>query len=76
MKGFIYALPMLVGFVIDIFIGDPYNFPHPIRAIGTLIAKLEKFVRSRFKNLRRGGTFLALAERKHEGLSRCRGKEY
>ncbi len=60
MKGFIYALPMLVGFVIDIFIGDPYNFPHPIRAIGTLIAKLEKFVRSRFKNLRRGGTFLAL----------------
>lgn len=60
MKGFIYALPMLVGFVIDFFIGDPYNFPHPIRAIGTLIAKLEKFVRSRFKNLRRGGTFLAL----------------
>ena len=32
MKGFIYALPMLVGFVIDIFVGDPYNFPHPIRA--------------------------------------------
>lgn len=60
MKGFIYALPMLVGFVIDIFIGDPYNFPHPIRAIGTLIAKLEKFVRSRFKSLRKGGTFLAL----------------
>lgn len=60
MKGFIYALPMLVGFVIDIFIGDPYNFPHPIRAIGTLIAKLEKFVRSRFKNLRKGGVFLAL----------------
>lgn len=60
MKGFIYALPMLVGFVIDIFVGDPYNFPHPIRAIGTLIAKLEKFVRGRFKNLRKGGVFLAL----------------
>lgn len=60
MKGFICALPMLVGFVIDIFVGDPYNFPHPIRAIGTLIAKLEKFVRSRFKNLRKGGVFLAL----------------
>ncbi len=60
MKGFIYALPMLVGFVIDIFVGDPYNFPHPIRAIGTLIAKLEKFVRSRFKSLRKGGVFLAL----------------
>lgn len=60
MKGFIYALPMLVGFVIDIFVGDPYNFPHPIRAIGTLIAKLEKVVRERFKNLRKGGVFLAL----------------
>ena len=60
MKGFIYALPIFVGFVIDIFVGDPYNFPHPIRAIGTLIAKLEKFVRERFKNLRKGGVFLAL----------------
>lgn len=60
MKGFICALPMLVGFFIDIFVGDPYNFPHPIRAIGTLIAKLEKFVRGRFKNLRKGGFFLAL----------------
>ncbi|MCI5945963.1 MAG: adenosylcobinamide-phosphate synthase CbiB [Oscillospiraceae bacterium] len=60
MKGFIYALPMLVGFVIDIFVGDPYNFPHPIRAVGTLISKLEKFVRGRFKSLRKGGVFLAL----------------
>ncbi len=60
MKGFIYSLPMLVGFVIDIFVGDPYNFPHPIRAIGTLISKLEKFVRGRFKSLRKGGVFLAL----------------
>lgn len=60
MKGFIYSLPMLVGFVIDIFVGDPYNFPHPIRAIGTLISKLEKFVRGKFKNLRKGGVFLAL----------------
>lgn len=60
MKGFIYSLPMLVGFVIDIFVGDPYNFPHPIRAVGTLISKLEKFVRGRFKSLRKGGVFLAL----------------
>lgn len=60
MNGFIFALPMIVGFIIDIFLGDPYNFPHPIRAIGTLVAKLESFVRKRFKNLRRGGVFLAL----------------
>ncbi|MGN0600899.1 MAG: adenosylcobinamide-phosphate synthase CbiB [Oscillospiraceae bacterium] len=59
MKGFILALPMLIGFIIDIILGDPYSLPHPIRAIGTLISKLEKFVRSRFNNLRKGGVFLA-----------------
>lgn len=61
MKGFILALPMLIGFIIDIILGDPYSLPHPIRAIGTLISKLEKFVRSRFNNLRKGGAFLAVA---------------
>ncbi|MGN0604706.1 MAG: adenosylcobinamide-phosphate synthase CbiB [Oscillospiraceae bacterium] len=61
MKGFILALPMLIGFIIDIILGDPYSLPHPIRAIGTLISKLEKFVRSRFNNLRKGGVFLAVA---------------
>ena len=61
MKGFILTLPMVVGFIIDIILGDPYSLPHPIRAIGTLISKLEKFVRSRFNNLRKGGVFLAAA---------------
>ncbi|MGN1136942.1 MAG: adenosylcobinamide-phosphate synthase CbiB [Oscillospiraceae bacterium] len=61
MKGFILALPMLIGFIIDIILGDPYSLPHPIRAIGTLISKLEKFVRSRFNNLHKGGVFLAVA---------------
>lgn len=61
MKGFILTLPMLIGFIIDIILGDPYSLPHPIRAIGTLISKYEKFVRSRFNNLRKGGVFLAVA---------------
>lgn len=61
MKGFILTLPMVVGFIIDIIFGDPYSLPHPVRAIGTLISKLEKFVRSRFNNLRKGGVFLAIA---------------
>ena len=52
---------MVVGFIIDIIFGDPYSLPHPVRAIGTLISKLEKFVRSRFNNLRKGGVFLAIA---------------
>ena len=30
------------GFVLDLIFGDPYWMPHPIRAIGFLISKLEK----------------------------------
>ncbi|MBE6840538.1 MAG: cobalamin biosynthesis protein CobD [Ruminococcus sp.] len=53
-------MPIIIGFVIDSFIGDPYNLPHPIRLIGRLISKLEKFIRKRFRNLHAGGVFLAL----------------
>ncbi|MBQ7008171.1 MAG: cobalamin biosynthesis protein CobD [Ruminococcus sp.] len=53
-------MPIIIGFVIDSFIGDPYNLPHPIRLIGRLISKLEKFIRRRFRNLYAGGVFLAL----------------
>ncbi len=60
MKALILILPMLIGFIIDIFLGDPYCLPHPVRLIGTLISRLESFVRKRFKNLRAGGVFLAL----------------
>lgn len=61
MKYLLPALPLIIGFILDIFIGDPYNIPHPVRAIGNLIAALEKYVRRRFKNLKTGGVFLAAA---------------
>ena len=32
---------ILIGFVIDLLIGDPRFLPHPICAIGWLIAKSE-----------------------------------
>ena len=60
MKHLIPALPIILGFILDCIIGDPYNIPHPIKLIGSLISKLEKLVRSRMKNLRLGGVFLAL----------------
>ena len=53
-------LPLVIGFMLDALIGDPYSLPHPIRLIGRLISALEKFVRSRFKDLTAGGVFLAL----------------
>ncbi|MDE5565311.1 MAG: adenosylcobinamide-phosphate synthase CbiB [Oscillospiraceae bacterium] len=60
MKFLIPLLPLLFGFLLDALFGDPYRLPHPIRLIGTLIAKLEVWVRMHFKNLRAGGGLLCL----------------
>ena len=43
---FFYALPLLCGFILDMIVGDPYWLPHPIRAVGRLISRLEKIARS------------------------------
>ena len=55
------GLPLLLGFILDCIVGDPYSFPHPIRWIGSFIAFLERKVRAHFTDLRCGGTLLALA---------------
>ena len=60
MKAILYALPLLCGFVLDIFVGDPYWMPHPIRAVGRLISKLEKIARSG-GGLGLNGALLAIA---------------
>lgn len=54
------SLPLLFGFLIDCILGDPYSLPHPIRLIGSLIAGLEKLLRSRIKNERTAGTVLVI----------------
>lgn len=37
-----HMLAFLLGFLLDLLLGDPYCLPHPIRLIGSLIAGLEK----------------------------------
>ncbi|MBQ7707997.1 MAG: cobalamin biosynthesis protein CobD [Lachnospiraceae bacterium] len=37
-----HLIAFIAGFIMDLIIGDPHFFPHPIRAIGSLIGKLEK----------------------------------
>lgn len=37
-----HIIAFLAGFVLDQIIGDPMNFPHPIRLIGNLISFLDK----------------------------------
>lgn len=41
-------LALLIGYLLDLIVGDPYWMWHPIRAIGWLIAKLEKSLRASF----------------------------
>lgn len=47
-------LALVIGFVIDFFVGDPHGFPHPIILIGKLISALEKGLRRLFPATHRG----------------------
>ena len=45
---------LLIGFVIDMLVGDPNGFPHPVILIGKLISVLEKLFRRWFPKSRTG----------------------
>lgn len=49
---------MLVGFVLDLLIGDPEGWPHPVIWIGRWIAFMEGRLRRRGGNLRAGAVLL------------------
>lgn len=52
MKWSLYAL--MIGFIIDLIIGDPHGFPHPVVLIGKLISFLEKALRRLFPKTEMG----------------------
>ena len=47
-------LPLLLGFIIDLLIGDPHGFPHPVILMGKLITFLEKQFRKIFPETHSG----------------------
>ena len=36
-----HIIALTIGYLLDLIIGDPMNFPHPIRLIGSFIGKLD-----------------------------------
>ena len=55
----LYAL--ILGFFLDLFIGDPRGFPHPVVLIGKLIDVTEKGMRKIFPKTVRGENFAGAA---------------
>ena len=54
-------ISLIIGYILDIFIGDPHGFFHPIKLIGNMITLVEKKLRASCKNKdddRRAGTIL------------------
>ena len=61
---------LLLGILLlDLCLGDPRGWPHPIVWIGRLIAGLEAWLRTELKNLRSAGVILVLLVLAISGLS-------
>ena len=56
-----HVLAMAIGFALDLLLGDPYTWPHPIRWIGKLIAALEQLLRKVFPKTPGGERFAGIA---------------
>ena len=49
-----HLLALLIGFCLDLLLGDPYWAPHPVRVVGALISGLERGLRRVFPSSPRG----------------------
>lgn len=47
-------MALVIGFIIDFFVGDPHGFPHPIILIGKLISALDRGLRRLFPTTPKG----------------------
>ncbi|GAB3251061.1 adenosylcobinamide-phosphate synthase CbiB [Larkinella harenae] len=55
----VFSLPLLIGYGLDLLIGDPDNWPHPVRVFGTLIARGERFLNHGGKRFWKGALLAA-----------------
>jgi len=54
------SILLLIVVALDYILGDPPNWPHPIRLIGIIISRYEKMIRKSEMNLKVGGFILVL----------------
>src|SRR4030042_1456109 len=54
------AFELMIAYGLDILIGDPVWFPHPVRAIGQGITALERYLRQTTIPLRLAGAILTI----------------
>jgi len=43
-KAILLIAPLLIGYSLDLWLGDPDNWPHPVRVFGNMIAKGERIL--------------------------------
>lgn len=55
------AIQIVLAYILDLILGDPRWFPHPVRGIGWLIKKHETVLRKTVSNERVGGIILAVS---------------
>lgn len=48
-----HIIAFVLGFFLDLLLGDPYWLPHPIRLMGSCITKIEKWLRQEEKDNKR-----------------------
>ena len=51
---------LIAAWLFDAIVGDPEKLPHPVRAIGTLIARLEHRAPQWFNNKKSAGVFIGI----------------
>lgn len=56
----ITPLELAAAFALDVALGDPESFPHPVRGIGWLINRFEHLTRRHVRNERRAGVLTVL----------------
>lgn len=59
-----HLVAIAIGFVLDLVLGDPHAWPHPVRWIGSLVSAMENVLRRLLPEspagLRAGGVFLVI----------------